>query len=66
MRVLLQHLLRITNPHFLQHLQRTLADIRLAPIIVGRKGFGNLGSDPVERIKTGHRVLKDDAYLTAS
>ena len=66
MRVLLQHLLRITNPHFLQHQQRTLADIRLAPIIVGRKGFGNLGSDPVERIKTGHRVLKDDAYLTAS
>ena len=32
---------------------------------MGRKGFGNLGSDPVEGVKTGHRVLENDAYLAA-
>ena len=65
-RVLFKHLLRVADAHHVQHVQRAAADLRCIPRIMRGKGLRDLRADPVQRVKAGHGILQDNAYLAAS
>lgn len=60
MRILLQALVRLVDTNQLQQFPGTFIGLLLGFVGMQKNNFPDLISDGIDRVKTGHRVLKDN------